>query len=280
MKKTILAILLTSALCLNCGCSKSSEPENGPDSEPSYDYGVFIGAGPEDLSKMTPYRTVVLDAQYFTHEDIKKLTDGGSTVYSYINLGALEDFRPYYDEYSDLTLDPYENWEEEMWVDVSDSRWQSFVGDVLAGELMEKGVDGLFVDNTDVYYHYPTDPVFSGVCNILNSFKSKGAYVLINGGDCFVTECEKRFGTLDGLIDGVNQETVFTAIDFDKGTFSANDPEERRYFMDYAERVMDHGKDVFLLEYTSDPALIEEISAYCKEKGCRFYVSPTLELLA
>lgn len=254
------------------GCS-------GGSSGIKYEYGVFLGAEPEDISQMEPYRIIVLDAQYYSKEQIDGLKDSGHTVYSYINIGSVEDFRPYYDKYEPLTLGEYENWEEERWVDVSSGEWQSFVLDELAPGILEKDVDGFFADNCDVYYNFPSDEIFDGTAAILKGLKDTGAYVSINGGDRFVTEYTDRYGTLNGVMDAVNQETIFSKIEWDSGTFSSNPDEEREYFQDYAERVAGYGKDVYLLEYTTDKKLIKKIAAYCDEKGFKYYAADKLELL-
>ena len=242
-----------------------------------YTYGVFLGLDGKDISAAEEYRTVVIDAQYFSADDIAELKQNGHMVLSYINLGALENFRPYYKEYESCTLDVYENWEEEKWVDVAAPRWKDFMSE-LSVKLLDKGCDGLFVDNADVYYHYHTDSVFDGITDILRSFKKAGAYVSVNGGDVYVSEYADRYGCLD-VIDAVNQETVFSEIDFDSGTFSSNSAKEREYFTEYINRVNSFGKDVFLLEYTTDKKLIAEIDSFCREKGYTYYCSQTLELL-
>ncbi|MBQ6020024.1 MAG: endo alpha-1,4 polygalactosaminidase [Clostridia bacterium] len=272
MKKHLLPSLILLLTLLLCGCGRETPRQ--------YDYGVFLSAEAEDLDAFPPYRTVVLDAQYFTAEQIAKLKSDGCTVYSYINIGSIEDFRPYYNGYEDLTLGEYENWEEEKWVDVSSPRWQSFIADTLAPELLAKGIDGFFVDNCDVYYHYPTEEIFDGTAALLRALKATGAYVCVNGGDEFVTEYLDRFGSFSDALDAVNQETVFSKIEWEKNSFSANDAEERKYFQDYVETVAAHGGDVYLLEYTKDKALIEKINAYCEEKGFRYYVSGSIELTA
>ena len=118
-----------------------------------YKYGVFLGAEPEDMDAVSQYEIIVIDAQYFSRKEIAELKSEGHTVFSYINVGSLEEFRPYYDDYSEYTLSVYENWEDEMWVDVSAPEWQDLIIDDLAADLKDKGVDGLFVDNVDVYYH-------------------------------------------------------------------------------------------------------------------------------
>ena len=124
------------------------------------EYGVFIGADSEQIKNIDGYSMVVIDAWENSAEDVKLLHDKGCKVYSYINVGAIENWRNYYDEYKHLALGDYENWEDEKWVNVADKSWQTFVVDELAARIIEKGADGFFVDNADVYYKYPNDDIF------------------------------------------------------------------------------------------------------------------------
>ena len=50
-------------------------------------------------------------------------------------------------------------------------------------------------------------------------------------------------------------------------------------FMEYVETVKGYGKDVYLLEYTTDPELIADIREYCEKMGFSYYVSSSLELV-
>lgn len=269
MRYRLILILLS--IMLLAGCSAKGEIK--------YEYGVFLGIDSSDIGKIQEYKIIVIDAQNFTKEEISELKESGHTVYSYINIGSVEDFRPYYDRFKDITLGDYENWEEEKWVDVSKPEWQTFILDELSVGILDKGVDGFFVDNCDVYYNYPDDEIFGGVADILKGLKGTGEYVSINGGDAFVTKYEEKFDTLDDIMDAVNQETIFSRIDWDEDSFSANPDDEREYFQEYAELVSSYGKDVFLLEYTTDKALIKDISEYCSEHGFKYYAADKLELL-
>ena len=94
------------------------------------------------------YETIVIDAQYFTKRDIELLHQNGTVVYTYLNIGSIENFREYYTTYAELAIGEYEHWEEEEWVDVANPDWQKFIGQ-LSQELYEKGVDGFFIDNCD-----------------------------------------------------------------------------------------------------------------------------------
>ena len=268
------------------GCSSSTN-DDGKNVEAdvrggfAVEYGVFLGAEPGDIPKMKQYETIVIEGQLFTREEVEQLQQEGHRVFSYINVGAIENYRPYYKEYEKFTLDVYENWEDEKWIDVSKQEWQSFITNDLAGELKDKGFDGLFVDNLDVYYHYPSEESFEAITSILKAFKRSGFYVSINGGDVYVKECLERFETADDLFDAVNQETVFSQIIWDEeDTFGTQEDSETEYFTEYLADVSKRGIDVYLLEYMTDDKLIQKIETFCKEKAYYFYISPKLNLEA
>jgi len=241
------------------------------------DYGVFLSVE-GDLNRLSDYKTVVIDAQYFSKEQIDALKRDGKTVYSYINIGSIENFRDYFDTYSDLILGAYENWDEEYWVDAADERWYAFVTGELAPALLDKGVDGFFVDNCDVYYHYPTQRMLGGVAEIMRTLVGTRKAVLINGGDVFLDAYCDGGGRWDDVITGINQESVFSTILWDEGGFGKAEAEDSAYFKDYVERYAAMGADIYLLEYTRDKALIAEIKDYCRQKGFDWYISDSIEL--
>ena len=156
----IPALMLVFCLLLGLtGCSALEDLMGGgevPDTS-ERSYGVFLGIDRNsfDVSIFDDYETVVIDAQELRTDQLAQLHAKGHTVYSYLNVGSIEISRDYYDEYADLCLDSYDNWPEEYWVDVTQQRWQDFTGKTLVEEILKKDpkVDGLFLDNLDVYYH-------------------------------------------------------------------------------------------------------------------------------
>lgn len=241
------------------------------------DYGVFLSLDSSDMERIQGYRTVVIDAQYFSKEDIAYLEKQGSTVYSYINIGSIENFRKYYDNYANLTLGPYENWEEEKWMDVSAYAWQEFLVS-LEEDILDKGVNGFFVDNCDVYYEYPTEEIFSGLTVILEHLMGYGKPVIINGGDSYVRKFMERYGNPKRIMTGINQECVWSEINFETGTFSVRTGEEYAYFKDYVETCKGYGLDVYLLEYTTEKKMKQKIKEYCTENQFQCYISDSIEL--
>lgn len=264
----IILILLLSGLFSSMVFAKEDDKK---------DYGVFLSLDASDLDKIAKYQTVVIDAQYFSKKDITYLKKQGCTVYSYLNVGSIENFRKYYDTYEKLTLGEYENWEEEKWMDVSQIKWQRFLASLEKG-LIKKGIDGFFVDNCDVYYEYTTDDIFEGLTTILKHLMKYRKPVIINGGDAFVMEYKERYGRLTDIMTGVNQEAVWSRIDFDTGKFSVQKKSDRNYFMKYVETCDSQGLDVYLLEYTKSKMLKSKINKYCRQKHFHYYISDSMEL--
>ncbi len=240
-------------------------------------YGVFLSYE-DDLERLAAYDTVVIDAQYYEKESIESFKQQGHKVYSYINIGSLETFRAYYDQYQDLTLGDYEHWDEERWIDVSSPIWQDFVLETLAPELLEKGIDGYFVDNCDVYYQYPEAEILEGLSVIMEGLKSTGADIIVNGGDAFVEAYTASGGRADDIITGINQESVFTRIDWNTGNLYGSTKDDMEYFTNYIEKYSSQGIDIYLLEYTKKPLIVAKIKSYCHDHNFKYYVSPSIEL--
>ncbi len=243
-------------------------------------YGVYLGV--DDLSKLKKLSKnndiIVIEGQSFTKKQIKKLKEDGRKVYGYLDAGSLETYRPYYKKFKHLRLDPYENWPDEYWVDVSDVSWQDYIGRKIAGKLADKGVDGFFIDNCDVYSVYnEKNRFYKGLVSIMKKLRKFDKDIIINGGDVFVKRLIKEKNT--DLIDAINQETVFSRIvDYDDDVFAAQKAKEKWYYKDYIKKVKKKGLKVFLLEYTTDNAVKKKIDSYCKKNGFRYYISGRVSL--
>lgn len=264
MIKKIVCIFV---LIVVCGCFKNVNYN---------EYGVFLNLDSSSINKLIDYKMVVVDAQYLTSENISFLKRNGIKVYSYLNIGSIETFRDYYKKYEDLTLKEYKNWDGEYWVDIVNEKWQQFIIG-LAKKLNEKGVDGFFIDNCDVYYEYHNDEVFNSITLILKSIANINSNLIINGGDTYVLEYLNKYKNIYSFIKGINQETVFTEIDFENSSFR-----ERKngfeYYKTYIDTCDNNNIDVYLIEYTTDDKLKNKIYDFCNKKEYKCYVSKSLEL--
>ena len=189
----------------------------------------------------------------------------------------MENYRPYYEEFKDKTLGAYENWKDESWMDVSDKNWQDLIVNNLGKSIADKGFDGFFIDNCDVYYQFPEEKTYGGLCFILKALRKYNLNTIINGGDKFVSKCIDEKNAKD-MFDGVNQECVFTDIDFEHKTYTEKSMEERGYFIKYLEDVKSQGLKVYILEYGANKSMLREIENFCNENGFHFYNAKSLEL--
>ncbi len=267
------ALLLAALLIVSCFSALAT----GCAAKPMREYGVFLGIGADQADRLDEYRLVVIEPSEFSAEQVGELHRAGKTVYGYLNIGALEEYRPYYGRFQDLTLGTYEDWPDERWVDVSSSMYQNFIVDELGRQYADMGFDGFFLDNADVYHQYPTEDIFQGLCSILHGLGSYGIPLIINGGDTFVLRCIEE-GVALSLFDGINQETVFTSIDFENGTYGLQAEEASAYYQGYLVRAKEYGLSVYLLEYGADQALSNKIDAYCLENGFLWCNAEGLEL--
>ena len=273
-KGTISVFCAIILIVLTC-CTGLAGAEQAPTFK--YPYGVFLSIC-ENIEQFADYEIVVIDAQYYPKEELDAFRSKGHKVFSYINIGSLEDFRDYYDEYKDLSLGAYEHWEEEVWVDVSQKRWQDFMLNDIAAGLLEKDIDGFFVDNCDVYYVHPKQEILEGLTVIMKGLKATGKKVIINSGDTFLDAYCEQGGKWDDVISGINQESVFSTILWDEGTFGTAEPEDHEYFVSYIDRYGSQGAEIYLLEYTINEELVKEIKAFCEERGYTYYVADSIEL--
>ena len=277
------------AVLVLCGCCLAGEarPERAFDAS----YGVFIGMrGGEALrdERVLRTRVLVVDPAHFEEREIAFLKVSGHTVYGYLNVGSLEAFRPYYGRFKKFVLGRYENWDGEWWIDVSAAPWRDFVVSELAAGYVRKGIDGFFVDNCDVYHYRKARGIFDGLTEVLRRLSGYGLEVLINGGDEYATAALEEYGSIAGLFSGVNQETVFTRINFDKvnfdklnsetGAFGRSREEDRQYFLSYLEKMEGAGAKIRLLEYTRDADLAREIERFCGARGWECFISGSVEL--
>ena len=273
-------LLIMSMIISGCQSSDSlNEHQVHNISSDTKAYGVFIGE--DDLDKISScaekYDIIVIEGQQFDNEDIKILKTKCQKVYTYLNVGSIEKYRDYYDIFKPCIIGEYENWSDEYWLDVTSETWQEFIADKIASELKEKGFDGFFVDNCDVYYIRNAPEIYNGLVNIIEKLRNLNSDIIINGGDLFVKrliEDKKEY-----LIDGINQECVLTTIkDYDNDIFERQSEEEKEYFIEYLNTAKNTGLKVFILEYTSDKIFAEEIKKYCAKNNFTYYISNSIKL--
>ena len=84
----------------------------GVAAENNKEYKVLIGMAPDKAVNLKGIKTLVIDAEFFSKEDIAQLHKNGNVnIFSYLNIGSIETFRDDYEAFKYLALGDYENWD-------------------------------------------------------------------------------------------------------------------------------------------------------------------------
>ncbi len=250
-------------------------------------FGVFIGIDEVDdttIEKLKGYATVVIEPDAFTKTRITELKEAGTVVYAYINIGSADKTADYYEQYKELALGEYEGWPDEVWINVSDLSWQEYQIARIS-EITSKGVNGFFVDNCDVYYYVTngagvgkadSGEIRQALLTMIQEMKKRYKTVIVNGADTFVSYCIRNNTDVTELMDGVCQESVYTAVNAETGEFEP--AVGYTYYEAYLAKCKAANLAVYLIEYTDDETMIEKIKTFCETNEYKYYITDSLEL--
>jgi len=242
------------------------------------DYGVFLGLDSDRMEILFDYSTVVIDAQYYTAEEIAELKQAGLTVYSYLNIGSIEKFRPGYAKFKKKTLGKYAGWPGEYWMSPARQSWRNFIY-AEAKALVAKDIDGFFLDNADVYAKYRRTRIFNGLVKIFKKLNTYDLPIVVNGGDVFIKKAFLNPKKPKIKLTAVNQEDVFSRVT-SKGVMTTQTAKNTKYYTTYLTKCANAGLTVYLLEYVDidNAELREIINDYCAETGYICYIASSREL--
>lgn len=219
---------------------------------------------------------LVIEPEDYTTQEVAVLKDSGYKVLGYLSVGSVSDERGYYHSLEPYTLGDLEDWPHEKYLDVSREGTREWL--IERGEelIEDMGFDGLWLDNVDVYEEYPSDEMYDGITNDIEALDPKG-YIMVNGG---VRYMMRAIENGDTSVDGITQEEVFSLVtDYDgKGEFGRQETDQRAEYLEYISAALDAGMDAFLLEYTKDADVKNDIYSYCDEVGAGYYISDDVDL--
>ena len=215
---------------------------------------------------------------------VRNAVSRGVYVYGYLNVGAVESGRSYYEDFHHIRLAKYSGWAGEYWIDPTARGWPEHILD-LAKKIKETGAIGLYLDNTDIYYEIAeheiskqysrnlpsAQAVYTALSNMILKINALGLIVMPNGGDVFL---RKFMIAHPGIIKTINQEGVFYQELNEKN--SATDTAYYKDWCKWAQKRIS-GK-VRIIDYTTSKKEQAKIKAYCIAHGWDVYFSKHKEL--
>lgn len=174
--------------------------------------GALDGSPEAVADRLGVFGLVVVDGEEATAGQVAALRARGTLVLGYLSVGTVEPWRSWYGSLRPFALERWDEWDE-YYADVGDPAYRAAVVRI-AGTIMGKGLDGLFIDNVDMVGSHPEQAEgMRRLVSALSRLAREGGGVLFaqNGDDFCLTAAS--------LLDGWNREDVTFAYDFDTGSY-------------------------------------------------------------
>ena len=185
--------------------------------------GMLKGGPVQTAERLGDYDVVVVDGQEAGADDIAALHSEGAVVLAYLSVGTIEKWRPWYDDLKRYRLAAWQDWKDEWFADVSKEGLRDKLADEIAPDILDKGFDGLFLDNVDMIEPKKHKEQREGMRELVARLGN-----LVHAGDGLLFAQNgywgfERFGILaDGHLDGWNREDVTWTYDFDRRKYVRN----------------------------------------------------------
>lgn len=248
---------LTLVGCRSSDTGSSAEPIADVPADAPTSFALALGIDADDPDARAPldgYDLVVVDGGETSAETVAALQDQGATVLAYLSVGTVEPGRDWFTEAQDegWLLDHWDDWDE-WYANVAEPGLRSLLLDEARSEL-DKGFDGLFLDNTDMVQAHPDqrDGMVQLVTD-LDELLGADRLLYAQNGD----PVEARI--VDHL-DGWNREDVSTTYDFDTESYAPVSAEDHDAALAQLEDVHDRGLVATATDYSdgSDPDADQE----------------------
>ncbi len=179
-------------------------------------FAFALGDGMLDgdvAARFAGYDLVVVDGEDVQAGQVAALHAQGTIVLAYLSVGTIERYRWWYSSVRRFRLDYWGDWGE-WYADVSKSGFRDVIAGKVAPWMLKKGVDGLFLDNTDMIETHPGQRLGMKalVKRLANLVHLKKKFLFTQNGAGVI-------GPMLAFYDGWNREDVSWSYDFGTGRY-------------------------------------------------------------
>ena len=236
-----------------------------------HDFAFGLGLDPNDpsvLARLEGYDLVVLDGEVAKSASVARLHAAGAIVLGYLSAGTIEPFRSWYPRLKPYRLHDRFKQFGEYYANVDARGFRRAISRRIAPRLLDKGFDGLFLDNTDmVETHRGQRP---GMRRLVRSLSHR---VHRRGGLLFAQNGESSIARTLRFYDGWNREDVTWTYSFKRDAYVHQPASEIAEAQSALRRIAARGLLVTATDYTApsdDAALAEAVSNACSAGAIPF----------
>ena len=178
-------------------------------------WAFAIGDGalhPGVAARWGAYDLVVVDGEEVTAKQVAGLHRAGALVLGYVSVGTIEKGRGWAASARPYRLEHWDDWDE-WFADVAQPGFRDLMAGEVAPEMLAKGLDGLFLDNTDMVEDHPEQRL--GMIELVRRLAVEHPQQLL-----FTQNGESLLEPLVPHLDGWNREDVSSTYDFERERYA------------------------------------------------------------
>ena len=225
------------------------------------DTWAFSIAARQPVERLAAFDLVVVDGEEVRAVDVRRLRARGVVVLGYLSVGTVERGRSWYRRARPHRLELWQDWGE-WYADVSARGFRRLVARRVAPALLRKGLDGLFLDNTDMVEGHPRQR--AGMRALVGSLSR---LVHRRGGLLFTQNGEGSIGPTLRFYDGWNREDVSFTYDFARKRYRPVPPAARSAARRALRRFARAGLLVTAADYVRAGDAYYAVNDYVRQHG-------------
>ncbi len=180
----------------------------------SWAFAIGDGTLRGDLrSRYDDFDLVIVDGEDVSTTQVRELHASGALVLGYLDVGSIERGRSWFQQARPYRLDYWGDWGE-WYANVAAPEYRSLLAERVAPTMMDKGLDGLFLDNLDMIETHPAQA--RGMRTLVGRLADE---VHGNGKLLFAQNGDHVLGRMLTSLDGWNREDVGSTYDFHDGEY-------------------------------------------------------------
>lgn len=212
------------------------------------------------VSRFGGFDLVIVDGELASAEQISALQAQGVLVLGYLSVGTIEKGRGWFRRSRRFRLELWADWGE-WYADVSASGYRRIIAGVVAPQLLDKGFDGIFLDNLDMVLSHRAlrRPMFSLLKKLSRLARGQTRLLFAQNGDELLIKYAP-------YLDGWNREDVSSTYDFDTKNYVASSESEQRQALGALQIAVNLGLLALSTDYVAQAGSLEEqraITAAC-----------------
>jgi polysaccharide biosynthesis protein PelA len=228
---------------------------------------VLVCYGKIKPSQIKNYSHVILESAHFTAKEIKEVKKQNKNIIAYVSLGEINKNSKYFNELKNSTLGKNKNWDS-YYLNIKSEKTKTVLTASIQ-EALDKGFDGMFLDNIDNFSKFgpqkeDAEALVQYIRFISEKFKDK--IFIQNAGLDFLPETNK-------YIDGVVVESVASDYSFAKKKYALRDQKD---YNDRINRIIDVESKlktkIILVEYADTKVLFDKIANRLSKYNFHFFV--------